>query len=264
MLYAPALQYYQWFTRFLVLYAPAWDTVLPVVHEVPCVVCDSLCCTEWFTKLCCMPQHGIQYYQWFTKFLVLYAPAWDSTSGSRGFLCCMPQHGIQYYQWFTRFLVLYAPAWDTVLPVVHEVSCVVCPSMGYSTTSGSRGSLCCMPQHGIQYYQWFMRFLVLYAPAWDTVLPVVHEVPCVVCPSMGYSTTSGSRGFLCCMPQHGIQYYQWFMRFLVLYAPAWDTVLPVVHEVSCVACRRSEIISYMIRCVNQEQRISRPMLTSPI
>ena len=38
----------------------------------------------------------------------------------------------------------------------------------------------------------FVRFLVLYAPAWDTVLPVVHEVPCVVCPSMGYSTTSGS------------------------------------------------------------------------
>ena len=73
--------------------------------------------------------------------------------------------------------MLYAP--DTVLPVVHEVSCVVCPR--YSTTSVS-----CMPQ--IQYYQWFTRFLVLYAP--ETVLPVVHEVPCVVCPR--YSTTSGS------------------------------------------------------------------------
>ena len=65
---------------------------------------------------------------------------------------------------------------------------------------------------------------MVYAP--DTVLPVVHEVSCVVCPRN--STTSGSRGFLCCMTQ--IQYYQWFMRFLVLYAP--DTVLPVVHEVS--------------------------------
>ena len=103
---------------------------------------------------------------------MLYAPAWDTV--------------------LPAVREVHAPAWDTVLPAVHEVPCVVCPSMGYSTTSGSWDSLCCMPQHGIQYYQWFVRFIVLYAPAWDTVLPAVREVHCVVCPSMGYSTTSGS------------------------------------------------------------------------